>query len=283
MKESRFDFNNENQWCPGCGNFAILTAMKKAFEQNDLSPSEMLLVSGIGQAGKTPNYLACNMLHGLHGRALALATGAKIANSRLNILVNSGDGDCYGEGGNHFLAAIRRNIDITLLVHDNRIYGLTKGQASPTTAEGMPTKLQAGGVTSQAFNPIAVALAAGIGFAAQGFSGNIDQLSDLIVQGMNYKGFALIDIHQPCVSFNKINTHLWYKERVYDLVQTEHDETDLTAALNLAVMSEDRIPTGIIYRREMADYHDKVPVLKEKALVEYSFAKPEMNAILDAV
>ncbi|MCP3901878.1 MAG: 2-oxoacid ferredoxin oxidoreductase, partial [Desulfobacteraceae bacterium] len=139
MTKTKFDIDNENQWCPGCGNFAILKAMEKAFITLDLDPKHLLIVSGIGQAGKTSDFISCNMLHGLHGRALSFATGAKIANSDLNIVVNSGDGDCYGEGGNHFLAAIRRNIDVTLLVHNNQVYGLTKGQASPTSSLGMQT------------------------------------------------------------------------------------------------------------------------------------------------
>ena len=209
MIKTKFDIDNENQWCPGCGNFAILKAMKKAFISLDLDPQHLLLVSGIGQAGKTPNFMSCNMLHGLHGRALALATGAKIANNNLNIVVNSGDGDCYGEGANHFLAAIRRNIDITLLVHNNQVYGLTKGQASPTSSLGMQTKIQTKGTISSPFNPIATALVTGAGFVAQGFSGNIDQLSHLIIEAVNHKGFSMIDIHQPCVSFNKITTTSW--------------------------------------------------------------------------
>ncbi len=280
MAGLKFDIDNENQWCPGCGNFAILTAMKKAFVSLGLEPKDLLIVSGIGQAGKTPNFMACNMLHGLHGRALPLATGAKIANHQLNIVVNSGDGDCYGEGGNHFLAAIRRNIDITLLVHNNQVYGLTKGQASPTSQLGMQTKIQNKGTISSSFNPVATALTSGAGFVARGFSGNIDQLSDLIIEAMAYKGFSMIDIYQPCVSFNKINTHLWYKQRVFDLKETDHDVTNYEKALITAHMGEDKIPTGVIYQKQGIPFHERLEVLKKKPLFEYSFAKPEMNDIL---
>ena len=176
--------------------------MKNAFAQQQIPPDKLTLISGIGQAGKTPHFLKCNMFHGLHGRALPLATGTKIANNDLTVVVNSGDGDCYGEGGNHFLAAIRRNIDITLLVHNNQIYGLTKGQASPTSSLGMTTKLQNTGTPSSQFSALAIALAAGAGFVARGLSGEPGHLTELIVKAMNYKGFALVDILQPCVRNN---------------------------------------------------------------------------------
>ncbi len=280
MIQSKFDIDNENQWCPGCGNFSILKSMKDAFTALDFTPGELLLVSGIGQAGKTPNYLACNMLHGLHGRAIALATGAKIANHNLNIIVNSGDGDCYGEGGNHFMAAIRRNIDITVLIHNNRVYGLTKGQASPTSAFGMITKNQNHGTTSNAFNPVATALVMGAGFIAQGFSGNMQQLTRLIVEAVHYKGFSMIDIYQPCVSFNKINTHSWYKSRVFDLKDRDHDDSDYEKALQIVHNQEDEIPTGIIYKKPGVPFHERVEVLKERPLIEHSFKENQLKEIL---
>jgi len=161
----------ENKWCPGCGNFSILSSMKDALLKLWLAPHEVLVVSGIGQAAKTPHYLSCNLFHGLHGRALPVATGAKLANHNLTILVNSGDGDCYGECGNHFLNAIRRNIDLTLLVHDNNVYGLTKGQASPISDLNIITRAQPHGVMLEPFNPLAVALALGAGFVARGYVG----------------------------------------------------------------------------------------------------------------
>ena len=237
----------ETAWCPGCGNFSILEAVKKALVASALEPHQCLFVSGIGQAAKAPHYLNANCFNGLHGRSLPVATGAKLANPDLAVIVESGDGCNYGEGGNHFLAAIRRNIDVTLLVHNNQIYGLTKGQASPTTAEDFVTKAQPEGVFSAPFNPIAVAVAMGAGFVARGFSGMIHHLADLIQGGIAHQGFALIDILQPCVSFNKVNTFVWYKKRCYPLPK-EYDPTDWEAAMKQATEWGEKIPLGIIYR-----------------------------------
>jgi 2-oxoglutarate/2-oxoacid ferredoxin oxidoreductase subunit beta len=281
MTSSIFDTQRENQWCPGCGNFGILSAMKQAFADQGLSPEDLMLVGGIGQAGKTPNYIHCNVLHGLHGRALPLATGAQIANHHLKIVVSSGDGDCYGEGGNHFLAAIRRNVDLTLLVHNNGVYGLTKGQASPTTALGTITKLQASGTTSQPFNPVATALVGGAGFVARSFSGDGPGLSDLIAKAMAHRGFALIDILQPCVSFNKITTHAWYRERVYDLSGTGHDPANFRAALDIALETgTDRIATGLIYQVPGTPYHERLKVLADQPLVRHRFSEGRLHGIL---
>lgn len=237
----------ETAWCPGCGNFSILEAVKKALVASNLKPHQCLFVSGIGQAAKAPHYLNANVFNGLHGRSLPVATGAKLTNPDLTVIVESGDGCNYGEGGNHFLAAIRRNIDVTMLVHNNQIYGLTKGQASPTTAEDFVTKAQPEGVFSAPFNPIAVAVAMGAGFVARGFSGMVDHLADLIQGGIAHQGFALIDILQPCVSFNKVNTFAWYKKRCYAL-PAEYDPTDWGTAMKQAMEWGEKIPLGIIYR-----------------------------------
>jgi len=273
------DYNNdfENKWCPGCGNFPILAAMKEAFAAQNIPPEKMMFISGIGQAGKTPHFIQGNIFHTLHGRALPVATGAKAANHALNVVVNSGDGDCYGEGGNHFLAAIRRNVDITLLVHNNQVYGLTKGQASPTTALGTVTRLQKQGTTSQAFNPLAVALAAGAGFVARGFSGKPEQLTALIQRAMQYRGFALIDILQPCVSFNKINTQKWYMDRVYD-IESDHDAGDFARAMALAMEWGDKIPTGILYEKETVPFHHRIKGLAEKPLIDHTFDPEKVAA-----
>ncbi len=274
-----YDNDFENKWCPGCGNFLIQKAMKQAFAELDIPPQKMLFVSGIGQAGKTPHFMQGNMFHCLHGRALPVATGAKIANHDLNIVVNSGDGDCYGEGGNHFLAAIRRNIDITLLVHNNQVYGLTKGQASPTSALGMVTKIQKHGVTSSPFNPIATALGTGACFVARGFSGDTEQLVKLIKAAMNYRGLALIDILQPCVSFNKINTNQWYKDRVYDIEEAGHDSSDLAKAIILSLEWGDKIPTGLFYEKKSLPFHERIAVLQEGTLISYPFDGDKRAAV----
>ena len=204
---------HETAWCPGCGNFGILLAVKRALAARGLEPHQVLFVSGIGQAAKAPHYLNVNLFDGLHGRSLPAATGAKLANPELIVIAESGDGCTYGEGGNHFLAAIRRNIDITMLVHDNQVYGLTKGQASPTSGEGFVSKTQPEGSASAPFNPVGVAVAMRAGFVARGFSGMTDLLSDLIQQAISHPGFSLIDVLQPCVSFNRVNTWEWYQER----------------------------------------------------------------------
>jgi len=275
-----YDSEFENKWCPGCGNFSILSAMKEAFVRMEIPPEKLLLVSGIGQAGKTPHFLKCNMFHSLHGRALPVATGAKIANHDLMILVNSGDGDCYAEGGNHFLNAIRRNIDITLLVHNNRTYGLTKGQASPTSDVGMVTKIQKQGVMTEPFNAPAVALSLGAGFVARGFSGNEKQLSQLIEKAIKFKGFSFIDILQPCVSFNRVNTHGWYKERVYDVDEKGYVPDNLQAAMNLCLGGEERIPTGILFKKEKPSYTELFAVLKEGPLASKKYDYGKVKACL---
>ena len=256
----------ETAWCPGCGNFSILKAVKQALVASQLEPHEVLFVSGIGQAAKAPHYLNANVFNGLHGRSLPVATGAKLANPKLTVIVESGDGCNYGEGGNHFLAAMRRNIDVTLLVHNNQVYGLTKGQASPTTAEGFVTKAQPEGVTSAPLNPIAVAVVMQAGFVARGFSGMIDHLSELIQQAIAHPGFALIDVLQPCVSFNKVNTFAWYRDRCHPLPPA-YDPTDWEGAMKVAREWGDKIPVGIIYRNDRPSFEKHFPVLSQGPLV----------------
>ncbi|MBS3731488.1 MAG: 2-oxoacid:ferredoxin oxidoreductase subunit beta [Desulfobacterales bacterium] len=270
----------ENKWCPGCGNFGIVNAMKDALAALDLPPEKVLLVSGIGQAAKTPHFLKCNFFHGLHGRALAVATGAKIANHDISVLVNMGDGDCYGEGGNHFLAAIRRNIDITLLVHDNRVYGLTKGQASPTSDRGFVTRIQAEGARSDPMNPVALALSQGAGFVARGYCGSTDQLGDLIRQGLEYPGFSLIDILQVCVSFNHVNTYDWYRERAFDINENGHQPGDLQAAMKYAYPEGDRIPTGLIYRKETVPFTQRIRRLNAGPLLGQEYDRQRVQSLI---
>lgn len=253
----------ETAWCPGCGNFSILRCLKTALEELDIDPAGVLMAAGIGQAAKTPQYISANTFCGLHGRSLPAATAAKIANENLTVIVNTGDGDSYGEGGNHFIHAIRRNINIAHFVHNNQIYGLTKGQSSPTTAEGHVTNAQADGNLNYPLNPVLVAIAAGAGFVARSFSGDAKHLTEMMKEAITYKGYALVDILQPCVSFNKINTFSYYKERVYYL-ETDHDYTDKTAAMIRAMEFGDRIPIGIFYRVDRPDYHSRHKVLAGK-------------------
>ena len=258
--------NYETAWCPGCGNFSILQAVKQALVASQLKPEQVLFVSGIGQAAKEPHYLTVNLFDGLHGRSLPVATGAKLSNSHLKVIVDSGDGCNYGEGGNHFLAAIRRNIDVTLLVHNNQVYGLTKGQASPTSEEGFITKVQPQGVSSTPFNPVAIAVAMRASFVARGFSGSVDHLAGLMQQAIAHRGFALVDILQPCVSFNKVNTFNWYKNRCQEL-PADYDPTNWEAAMKKAEEWGDTIPIGILYKNERKCFEDHFSVLKRGPLV----------------
>jgi len=252
----------ETAWCPGCGNFVILDCLKTALEQLGKKPSEVLLAAGIGQAAKTPQYLNANAFCGLHGRSLPAAIAAKIANESLTVIVNTGDGDSYGEGGNHFMHNIRRNVDITHFVHDNQIYGLTKGQASPTSVEGLVTGVQTDGNINEPLNPVLLAIACGAGFVARGFTGRKDQLINLMKQAIQYKGYALVDILQPCVSFNKTNTFGWYNERVYEL-EAGHNRQDKIAAMTRAMEFGEKIPLGVLYHEEKCTYHQKNTVLQQ--------------------
>jgi 2-oxoglutarate ferredoxin oxidoreductase subunit beta len=255
-------------WCPGCGNFGILRAVNKALVELGIKPSQVLLVSGIGQSGKLPHYTRGNVFNSLHGRPVPPAIGAKIANPELVVIAVSGDGDAYGEGGNHFIHAMRRNHDITYLVHNNQVYGLTKGQASPTSDVGFITKTTPYGA-SNPINPIALAVVSGASFVGRGFAGDIDHLAGLIKMGITHKGFALIDILQPCVSFNHKNTHSWYQERLYHLEKEKgYDASDKRAALEKAEEWGERIPVGIIYKQELPNYEEQLPALKKRPLVK---------------
>ena len=254
-------------WCPGCGNFPILKTFRDAMAELGIEPHRYTLVSGIGQAAKLPHYTRGNTFNGLHGRALPVATGVRLANHEMPVIITTGDGDCYGEGGNHFMAAIRRNINMTLFVHDNQIYGLTKGQPSPTTGEGMVTKNVPFGVISGQFNPLALAVALDCSFAARSFAGDIEHLKGMMKEAINHKGFALVDILQPCVSFNKVNTYEWYRQRVYRL-GGEHDPSDRKAAFAMALEWGDKIPLGIIYRNNRPAFEERLPVLIGKPLVK---------------
>jgi 2-oxoglutarate ferredoxin oxidoreductase subunit beta len=265
-------------WCPGCGNFGILSAVKKALVELEIEPHQVLLVSGIGQAGKLPHYMKGNVFNSLHGRPVPPAIGAGIANPELIVIAISGDGDSYGEGGNHFLHAMRRNHNITYLVHDNQIYALTKGQASPTSDQGFITKTTPFGA-SLPINPIALGIVAGASFVARGFAGDVEHLAGLIKAGINHKGFALIDILQPCVSFNHVNTFAWYKERVYKL-ETGYDPADKAQALVKAQEWGDRIPTGIIYRQDRPTFEEQIPALKQGALVKQKIEPEKAESLL---
>lgn len=270
----------ETAWCPGCGNISILKVVKKALAASGIEPHQVLFVSGIGQAAKAPHYLNANVFNGLHGRHLPVATGAKLANPELTVIAESGDGCTYGEGGNHFLSAIRRNVDITVLVHNNQVYGLTKGQASPTSEQGFVTKAQPQGVRSEPFNPVAVAVAMHAGFVARGFSGMADHLAGLIQKGITHRGLSLIDVLQPCVTFNKVNTFAWYKKRCYELPEG-YDPENWDKAMATAMEWGDKIPVGIIYRNSRPSYESKLSVLNQGPLVGRDVDRLRLKTIME--
>jgi 2-oxoglutarate ferredoxin oxidoreductase subunit beta len=269
------------QWCPGCGNFGILTAMRQALVAVGLEPHQVLMVSGIGQAGKFPHYLRCHVLNELHGRPVPAAVTAKIANHELTVIAISGDGDGYGEGGNHFISAMTRNVDMTYLVHNNQVYGLTKGQASPTSDFGFVTKTTPEGAWVP-LRPLALAVACDCSFVARGFSADTDHLAEIIQMGLRNKGFSLIEVLQPCVSFNHQNTYDWYQKRVYQLeAEAGYDPGDRLAAFARALEWGDRIPIGVIYRRERPAYETQLPALKDAPLVKQGLDPRQFDELLE--
>ncbi len=246
MVQNTFDMTHADvAWCPGCGNFSILTILKQALMELKVDQEKLVLVSGIGQAAKTPHYVKANVFNGLHGRALPPPTAIKASNPSLTVIVTSGDGDIYGEGGNHFIHAIRRNPDITVIVHDNMVYGLTKGQASPTSQAGFKTPIQVGGVFETPMNPLAIAIAADASFVSRAFSGNITETKDIIKKAVMHKGFSLVDVFQPCVTFNKVNTYQWFKEHTYYL-EDSYNPMDRQEAFKRALEAE-HLPLGVFY------------------------------------
>ncbi|MGD1815751.1 MAG: thiamine pyrophosphate-dependent enzyme [Pleomorphochaeta sp.] len=259
-------------WCPGCGNFSILDTIKTALDELSLEKENIVMVSGIGQAAKMPQYIDTNFFNGLHGRALPVATAIKSSNPNLTVVAESGEGDMYGEGGNHLIHTIRRNVNITNIVHNNMIYGLTKGQASPTTQKGMKTTLQIFGVTNEPFNPMAVAISLGASFVARAFSGDKEKTKEIIKKAIQHKGYAIVDIFQPCVSFNKINSFKWYKENTYYL-DDDYDPTNQVEAFRKALETE-KFPLGVLYINEdrktsfeenlIAYEKDKTPIVERK-------------------
>ncbi len=262
-----YQADKETAWCPGCGNFPLRKALTSALEELEIKPEEAALFTGIGQAAKMPHFIRINGFNGLHGRSLPPAIGMRIANQKIITIVESGDGCTYGEGGNHLLHNIRRNPDLTHLVHDNQIYGLTKGQASPTTGENMVTKVHPDGVNAEPLNPVKFAVGMDASFVARGFVGKTDHLKEVIKKAINHRGYALVDILQPCVSFNKINTFKWYNERVYELDE-DYDEIDYDLAFKKAREWGDKIPIGVIYRNEKKTFRDRFPHLDDTPMVE---------------
>lgn len=246
MNVPSFDMRNiDVAWCHGCGNFSILNILKKALTELEITPENLVLVSGIGQGAKIPHYFKTNFFNGLHGRSLPPATAIKSANPSLVVIAESGDGDMYGEGGNHFIHTIRRNPNITNIIHNNMVYGLTKGQASPTSSRGFKTSVQVTGSLLEPFNPISVAVSLNASFVARAFCANVPQTKEIFKKAIMHKGYALVDVFQPCVTFNKINTYQWFKENTYYLEES-YDPSNRVEAFKRAVETE-KLPLGIFY------------------------------------
>jgi len=267
------------QWCPGCGDFGILLALKQAIVKSGRDPKDIVLVSGIGCSGKVSQYVKTYGFEGIHGRVLPVAQAIKYCNHKLTVIGASGDGDAYGIGTCHFIHAMRRNTDMTYLVHDNQIYGLTKGQTSPTSNQGTKTKSTPSGALEVATNPLTLALDSGATFIARGFAGDIPHLVSLIIAGMNHKGFALIDVFQPCISFNKVNTYDFYKAHIYKLEDERHNVHDFYAAHKKA-REDHRLPIGIFYNVEKPTYEDGLPQIKKKPLVDQSLDNIDVTPLL---
>jgi len=280
MSNSEFDTGEKITWCPGCGNFGILNAVKQALQQLGLPREKVVEVSGIGCHGKITDYVKVNSLHVIHGRVLPAATAIKLVNHELTVIGNAGDGDAFGIGLGHFAHAARRNIPVTYLTHDNMVYGLTTGQTSPTSQPGFKTKTSPQGVFEEAINPIAQALAANTSFVARGYVGDLKQLVELLKQALTWRGFSFIDILQPCVTFNRVNTYEFYQKRVYRLEESDYDPTDIESAFKKSYEWGDKIPIGVIYKKERPTYIDAFPQLKPGALT-FQTLRPSIKDMIE--
>jgi 2-oxoglutarate ferredoxin oxidoreductase subunit beta len=262
------DFSGYNPtWCPGCGDWGIGIAIKQALIQLNWNPSSVAAVFGIGCSGNMNDFLNAYAIHSLHGRALPNAIGIKLANHQLPVIAVVGDGDCYGEGGNHLIHACRGNHDITVIVHDNGVYGLTTGQVAPTAQKGFKSKSTPSGILETPINPLALTLTSGATFVAQSFAGDVPHVVSMIKAGIEHKGFSIINILQPCVTFNKVNTYQYYLQRVYKL-DANYKKDDFKMAVQKSLeMSEEKFPLGVIYQIERPSFTDQLSQLKEGTLV----------------
>ncbi|MCH2380356.1 MAG: thiamine pyrophosphate-dependent enzyme [Nitrososphaerales archaeon] len=254
-------------WCPGCGDFAVLRGIHTALARLKIKSEHVVISSGIGCSSNLPGFVNAYGFHGLHGRSLPIANGIKLANTDLTVIATGGDGDGYGIGLGHFIHSMRRNINITYIVMNNQIYGLTTGQASPTSERGMLTKSTPSGLLEVPVNPIALALISGATYVSRGFSGNADHLSTIIENALSHKGFSLVDVLSPCVTYNKIQTYQWFRDRVYTLEDEEHDTNDLKQALSKSYEWESKIPIGVFYKADKPTYDGDEPALQDGPLV----------------
>ena len=265
--EDKFKTKEQIIWCPGCGNFGILTALPRVLAKMNLNSDQVLAVYGIGCHGHLANYLNTNSVVGLHGRSLPLAMGAKIANQKLTVLAMVGDGDQLAEGTNHLVHAARKNPNITCLIHNNQLYSLTVGQASPTSEKGVKTRSTPAGNYSQPLNPLSLALVSGASFVARAFVGDVPHLVEVLVQAIRHKGFSLVDILQPCVTLNRLNTFSWYRERVYKLEETDYSPDNKVRAFEKTQEWGEKIPLGVFFQQTR-------PTLEENILPQKDLFYP---------
>jgi 2-oxoglutarate ferredoxin oxidoreductase subunit beta len=290
LKDLEITYDKPN-WCPGCGDFGIWVSLKNAIVQLNLNPWEVVLVSGIGCSSKLPYWVRTYGFNGLHGRPMPPAEAIRLANNGLTVIVIGGDGDQLGEGGNHLIHAARRNVNLTLILHNNQIYGLTTGQFSPASDVGTKNKAASAPLVEVPVNPVALTLAAGATFVARGFAGDNKQETELIVAAVKHKGFSIVDTLQPCVSFNHKNTFSWFYERVYKLEAEGHDPKDMAKAyakaeewpLRVALPEgqKEKIPTGIFYQEERITWEENVPQIAKEPLVKQSLDNIDINPLLD--
>ncbi|MBI2029565.1 2-oxoacid:ferredoxin oxidoreductase subunit beta [Candidatus Gottesmanbacteria bacterium] len=273
-----YQTNRFPTWCPGCGDFGIWGALKTSWVKMGWNPWDFAIVFGIGCSGNMADFIKVYGFHSLHGRALPNAVGLKIANHKLPVVVVAGDGDCYGEGGNHFIHTCRGNHDISLVVHDNRVYGLTTGQVAPTATQGFKSKSTPDGIIEVRINPLALAITQGATFVAQGFAGDIPHLTQLLIDSYNHRGFSVVNVLQPCVTFNKINTYMYYREHTYKL-DSSHNPQDKISALT-KVMDDERIPLGILYKEERKTYEQSLNQIATNTLVEKPY-NLNLNSLLN--
>lgn len=251
-------------WCPGCGDFSVLSALQTALFELGLQPHQVVVISGIGCSSNLPGFINTYGMHTLHGRSLAVGTGVKLGNHDLKVICVGGDGDGYGIGGNHFVHTMRRNVDLTYIVMDNQIYGLTTGQTSPTSAKGMKTKSTPHGSVENAINPMPMAMVGGATYVARGFSGKQKHLVEILKGAIQHRGFSLVDVFSPCVTYNKDNTYQWFNPRVKILEEQGYEPTDFQKAMEKGYQWGDEIPIGVIWKRtDLPALEDLEPVLQD--------------------
>ena len=272
-------------WCPGCGDFSVLSALQTALFELGLKPHQVLVVSGIGCSSNLPGFINAYGMHTLHGRSLAVATGAKLGNHELKVICTGGDGDGYGIGGNHFLHTMRRNVDLTYIVMDNQIYGLTTGQVSPTSVKGMKTKTTPHGSVENPINPIPMAIVGGATYVARAFSGKQKHLVEILKGAIQHRGFALVDVFSPCVTYNKDNTYQWFNPRVKILEDQGHDPANFNKAIERGYQWGDEIPIGLFWKRtDLPSLEEQEPVLQDGqgplAFRELGIPKEQADALI---